>query len=100
MKNIFEQFEQMLLNNSNIGCNCRNNVDICMFEPIFVEINKLRYVKEYQNFFNPRISQFVNLDLLREEIELEYGEKLANNDLVKESKTAFLEASSQRILRY
>ena len=90
----------MLLNNSNIGRDCRNNADICMFEPIFIEIDKLRFVKEYHNFFDPRISQFVNLDLLREEIELEYGEKLANNDLVKELKIAFLETSSHRILRY
>lgn len=90
----------MLLNNSNIGRDCRNNADICMFEPIFNEIDKLRFVKEHHNFFDPRISQFVNLDLLREEIELEYGEKLANNDLVKELKIAFLETSSQRILRY
>lgn len=35
-----------LMNNSNFGCDCRKNVDNCLFAPICDEINKISYIKK------------------------------------------------------
>ena len=64
-----------LLNNSIFGYDCSSNIDNSVFERIFDEIDKLRYVEKYNDLFDPKIAQFVNSDLLREEVELDYGKK-------------------------
>lgn len=63
-----------LLNNSNFG-DCRNNINNCVFELIFDEIEELRYVKKIQQPFPPQNITICNSNLLREGIELNYGEK-------------------------
>ena len=67
------------MNNSNFGCDCQNNLDNCQFVPIFDEYKvKVTYVETYLNFFDPRVSQFVTGDVIRQEIEEKY-----NNQLIK-----------------
>ena len=38
-----------LMNNSNFGYNCRNNLDNCKFVPIFDEIKEVTYLTRYFN---------------------------------------------------
>ena len=48
-----------VLNNSNFGCDCRDNADNCFFNPIYDEIEELSHAKKYQNIFDQIISDFV-----------------------------------------
>ena len=34
-----------LLNNSNFGIDCQNNIDNCVFEPIYDDIGEIGYIK-------------------------------------------------------
>ena len=49
-----------LMNNANIGYDCRNNADNCYFSPIYDELEELMYSKRYQNVFDQSISEFVS----------------------------------------
>ena len=70
-KNSIEKDLYKLMNNSNFGCDCQNNLDNCQFVPIFDEYKvKVTYVETYLNFFDPRVSQFVTGDVIRQEIEV------------------------------
>ena len=79
-KNSIEKGFYKLLNNSNIGYDCRNNLDNCQFVPIFDEYKEVTYVGRYFNFFDPRVSQFVTGDLVWQEIEEKYNDKLIKLD--------------------
>ena len=69
------------MNNSNFGYDCQNNLDNCQFVPIFDEYKvKVTYVGRYLKFFDPRVSQFVTGDLIRQEIEGKYNDKLIKLD--------------------
>ena len=68
------------MNNSNFGYDCRNNVDNCIFAPVFDEVEELSYVKRYQNVFDPEISEFVSTDLLEKEINETFENKVAALD--------------------
>ena len=35
-----------LLNNANFGIDCQNNIDNCIFEPIYDEIAEIGYIKD------------------------------------------------------
>ena len=54
-----------LMNNSNFGYDCRNNLDNCKFVPIFDEYKELTYIHRYHNIFDQKVSQFVTSELLR-----------------------------------
>ena len=41
-----------LLNNSNIGIDCRNNIDNCKLEPIQDKIGEILYVKKFDTIFD------------------------------------------------
>ena len=58
-----------LMNNSNFGYDCRNNLDNCKFVPIFDELKEITYIKKYYNFFDPKVSKFFMSDLIAQEIE-------------------------------
>ena len=49
-KNNIEKDFYKLLNNSNFGYDCRNNLDNCRFVPIFDELQEVSYIKKYYNF--------------------------------------------------
>ena len=48
-KNYIEKGFFKLMNNSNFGYDCRNNLDNCQFIPIFDELKEVTYLKSYYN---------------------------------------------------
>ena len=68
------------MNNSNFGYDCRNNLDNCKFVPIFDELKELTYIERYHNIFDPKISKFVTADLIKQNIEATYNDKLIKLD--------------------
>ena len=65
-----------LMNNSNFGYDCRNNIDNCKFVPIFDEYNEITFVSRYHNVFDQKVSQFVTSDSLKRQIEEKFNAKL------------------------
>ena len=55
-----------LMNNSNFGYDCKNNLDNCQFVPIFNELNKITYLKRYYKYFNSKVSSFVTAGLIKQ----------------------------------
>ena len=66
------------MNNSNIGFDCRNNLDNYKLVPIFDELKEITYIKKHYNLFDPKVSKFVTPDLIAQEIEEKY-----NDDIIK-----------------
>ena len=58
-----------LINNSNFEFECWNNIDKCTFNPTCDETEELIYVQKYNNLSDPSISEFVDLQLLKEQIK-------------------------------
>ena len=79
-KNDIEKDFYKLMNNSNFGYDCRNNLDNCKFVPIFDELKELTYIERYHNIFDPKISDFVTADLIKQNIEATYNDKLIKLD--------------------
>ena len=75
-KNNVEKDFYKLLNNSNFGYDCRNNIDNCTFVPIFDELQDVSYLKKYYSYFNPAIKDFVSEDVILEEINQNYLDRL------------------------
>ena len=69
-----------LMNNSNFGYDCRNNIDNCKFVPIFDEHNEITFVSRYHNIFYQKVSQFVTSDVLKRQIEEMFNDKLIKLD--------------------
>ena len=60
-----------LLNNSNFGNDCRNNVGNCKLELMYDG------VEEYTNILtDPKFSEFFSVDILRKQIENEFNQKM------------------------
>ena len=77
-KNFFK-----LVNNTNFGYDCRNNLDYCKFVPIFDELNKISYLKKYYNVFDKRLSKFVSGKFLETKIDENFNDemlKIQKND--------------------
>ena len=72
-KNLIESNFCNLLNNANFGYDCRNNLDNCTFEPIRDEIGEISYIRKYNNVFDKEVSDFVNPQILKEELSLKYN---------------------------
>ena len=66
-----------LMNNSNFGYDCRNNLDNCNFNPIFDELGEITYVNRYHNIFDEKVSSFVSTDLVKQHVEEKFNDKLA-----------------------
>ena len=73
-----------LLNYSNFGNDCRNNIGNSTLELIFDRHEKISYLKKFTNIMqNSKFRGFFLLDLLRENVQHEYKnkkEKLDEND--------------------
>ena len=41
-----------LLHNPNFGIDCSNNIDNCVFEPIYNEIGEISYIKNMTVYFD------------------------------------------------
>ena len=66
-----------LLNNSNFGYDCRNNLDNLNFEPINDELNELNFIKKYySNLYNPAIKQFINSRVIADDINERYNNEM------------------------
>ena len=89
-KNSIEKDFYQLMNNSNFGYDCRNNLDNCQFVPIFDELQEITYLKRYYNYFDSKVLSFVSSDLIRQEIE-----EKRNDSLMKLSKE-IVKLDSQR----
>ena len=78
-KNDIEKDFYKLMNNTNFGYDCRNNLYNCKFVPIFEELKELTYIERY-NIFDSKISEFVTADLIKQNIEATYNDKLIKLD--------------------
>ena len=75
------QERQQILNNSNFGNDCRNNVGNCKLDLLYDGLDEISYIKKFTNIFNyDRFSEFFSVDLLKEQIISEYNEKIENLD--------------------
>ena len=77
-KNAIEKDFFKLMNNVNFGYDCRNNANNVKFELIIDEVNEKTYIKKYYNLFDSKISNFVNSDVLEQEIEQNFQQQIAN----------------------
>ena len=64
-KNSAEKDFYKLMNNSNFGYNCRNNIDNSKFVPIFDKYCKITSINRYHNIFDQKVSKFVTSDLFK-----------------------------------
>ena len=97
-KNNVEKDFYKLLNNSNFGYDCRNNLDNCTFVPIFDELQDISYFKKYYSYFNPAVKDFVSKDIITEEINQNYLDqlsKLNSNDKFYAVKKSAVEQTRQ-----
>ena len=69
-----------LMNNSNFGYDCRNNIDNCQFVPIFEEYKEISYINRYHNIFDKRVSSFITPDILKHKAKEDYNGKLMKLD--------------------
>ena len=60
-----------LINNSNFGYNCPDNIYNCTFAPINSKLDEISYLKKYQSSFDKEMSDFVSCELLQKGIEAE-----------------------------
>ena len=79
-KNSVEKDFYKLMNNSNFGYDCRNNIDNYKFVPIFNEYKEIAFINRYHNIFDWKVSQFVTGNLLKADIEEKYNDKLSKLD--------------------
>ena len=71
-----------LLNNSNFGSDCRNNIGNCKLELIYDGLEEISYIKNYTNIFtDPKFSEFFSLDILKKQIEEEFKQKMKKYNL-------------------
>ena len=70
-----------LLNNSNFGNDCRNNIGNCKLELIFDGYEEIAYIKKYSNIFkDPKLKEFFPTDILREQVNREFEKKMEKYD--------------------
>ena len=66
-----------LLNNSNFGIDCRNNIDNCIFEPIYNDLGEISYNKKFTTIFNDETYRdFFSSELMEEEIIQTFEDKI------------------------
>ena len=41
-----------LLNNSNFGIDCCNNINNCILEPLYEDLGEISYIKKFTTIFN------------------------------------------------
>ena len=67
-----------LMNNSNFGYDCRNNIDNCKFKPMFDDVEEIANIQKYSSLFDDVCKDRFYPDLIATQIENEY-----NNELMK-----------------
>ena len=81
-KNDIKNFFYKLMNNANFGFDCRNSANNAKFEPIIDEIGEIMYIKKYYNLFDSQVAYFVKSDILEQNINKEYEQKMV---MIKEN---------------
>ena len=70
-----------LLNNSNFGSDCRNNIGNCKLELLFDGLDEINYIKRLTNIMpDSRYKKFFTIDLLKKQIQAEFNKKAENLD--------------------
>ena len=90
-KNDIKKIFYKLINNANFGFVCRNNSNNTKFELIIDEIGEITYIKKYYNLFDSQVANFVKSDVLEQNINKEYEQKMAmikENDPFKDARIA------------
>ena len=77
-KNAIEKDLFKLINKANFGFDCRNNAKNTKFKTIIDVINEMSYIKKYYNIFDQKVSEFVNSDVLKHQIEQDFQQQIAN----------------------
>lgn len=49
---LVEKSSYKLLNNSNFGNDCRNNINNCILEPLYDDLNETSYIKKFTTIFD------------------------------------------------
>ena len=78
-----EKYFFKLMNNSNFGADCRNNMDNYDFVPIFDEINEICSLQKYYSLVDPKIDKFVSGKIVEEYVNDKFNQqfhKLDTND--------------------
>ena len=81
VNNLVEKDFYKLMNNSNFGCDWRNNIDNCTFTAISNELDEILYLKKYQSPFNTVMFKFVSCELLEQETELWFNNSIFNLEI-------------------
>ena len=92
-KNDIEKKIYELMNNANFDLDCRNNANNTKFELIIDEIGEITYIKKY-NLFDSQVAYFVKSDILEQNINEEYEQKMVmikENDPFKDPHIAEIE---------
>ena len=91
-----------LLNNSNFGIDCRNNIDNCTLEPIYDDFSEIAYIKNYTTIFNDEtLRDFFSPPLLRQEIIQIYDAKifaLNKEDPTYEARKKYFESKKEILM--
>ena len=92
-----------LLNNSNFGIDCRNNIDNCTLEPIYDDFSEIAYIKNYTTIFNDETLRdfFFSPPLLRQEIIQTYDAKifaLNKEDPTYEARKKYFESKKEILM--
>ena len=70
-----------LLNNSNFGYDCRNNIGNCRLDLLFDGLDEISYIKKFTNFLqDTHYRKFFSVDLFKEQYMKEYKEKIEKLD--------------------
>ena len=66
-----------LLNNSNFGCDCRNNIENCTLDLLYDNLDKISYIKKFTHILQNQCYQgFFTKELLSQQIEGNFNEKI------------------------
>ena len=84
-----------LLNNSNFGVNCRNNIENCVLEPLYDKIGEISYIKKFCTIFgNKTYRDFLSLTVMRKEITQDRTTKIMSlnkNDPTYQARQEYFE---------
>ena len=70
-----------LLNNSNFGNDCRNNIGNYTLDLLFDGLDEISYIKKFTNILkDAQYREFFSVDLFKEQYRQEYKEKIEKLD--------------------
>ena len=65
-----------LLNNSNFGNDCRNNLGNCQLELLYDGLDEISYIKKFTNVLqDQRYKDFFSIEILKKQVHSEFNEK-------------------------